>query len=37
MVIEKQFYSVELLFKFIDIINFHINNINEASIFLVNF
>lgn len=40
MVIEKQFYqlySIKLLFKFIDFINFHIININEASIFLVNF
>lgn len=31
-----QFYLIELLFKFIDFINFH-KNINEDSIFLVNF
>lgn len=33
----SQFNSVQLLFKFIDFINFHINNTNETTVFLVNF
>lgn len=40
MVIVKQFSlfnSVQLLFKFIGFINFHINNINKTTVFLVNF